>query len=205
MLITENEIVCPSGKAGNSPLIIPFREILEAERRQAEVATITKAKAPELLHAFNMSWRILHENVAKLTKEKNDAQKAVDRRKSVILLEIAPKKLKDADLANNDDHRKAVVELDQEFQKLTETLSEIEAVIEYLKGKLRGFENAFTSVKRLVSEDVYHLGDRKNPALSGGTQATTFMGVPLDPPKPSNAGNPSSEKPTRPGFGRARF
>lgn len=168
MLFTGSTVVCPRGKPGDNPLVIDLAVILASERRQDEVASVTKFKAPELLAEFNRSWRDLHALVVELQAELTKAQKALDRRKGVLLLEVVPEKLSARKLANNDAHRDAVISLDEQYQAFQETYDQIEAVVEYLKGKLKSFEHAYNSVKKIMGEDGYNMAARgPNTNLSG--------------------------------------
>jgi hypothetical protein len=194
MILTEDELVCPAGKPGKSPIIIPIKKILMDEKRQEEVAIVNKSRAPELLAAFNKAYREIHEFVTKLTAERNQAEKEIDRRRAHLLLNVVPEALKKAELSNNDDHRQAVIDSDIEYQRYVDVLDEISVAIEYLKGKLKSFDNAFTSVKRLVQEEVYGgTAGRKNPNLSDSGHVGERSPEPIEQASPQRR------------FGRARF
>lgn len=156
MLSTGTELVCPRGKQGEQALIIDLGAIVKAEVRQDEVQIVTPQKAPELLSEFNRAWRKLNELVVTLTNESNHAKKAVSQRKAVLLLEVVPKRLKDADLTSTADNRQAVIDLDLEYQTLSERSEYIECVIEYLRGKMKSFETALNSVKKIMSDDAFN-------------------------------------------------
>lgn len=155
---------------------IPLGYILNAEVRQAEVAIVTPHKAPELLTIFNEAWRNVHDLVTELTNEHNQAQKVADKRKAVILLEVVPKVLKEKDLSTSADIRQAIIDTDSAYEKASERADYIDCVVEYLKGKLKSFENAYNSVKKIMSDDSFNMQGRQNPNLSGntGTQPVGF-------------------------------
>jgi hypothetical protein len=193
MIFNESELVCPRGTPGKEPLIIDIASILAAERRQDEVAIVTKFKAPELLAEFNRSWRKLHDQTTELAAELLDAGKALEKRRSVLLLEIVPSKLKERGLVNNDAHRAAVINLDPQFQALQDTYDQIEAALEWLKGKAKFFENAYHSVKKIMGEDSYNMaGKGGNPRLSIGAEES---------PQPVTKSTP----PSRGGWGKAKY
>ncbi len=178
---------------GKEPIIIDLSAILIAEARQEEVATVTPQRAPELLSTFNISWRDLHKIVSTLTAEKTKAEKAANVRRATLLLEVIPAKLKAMDVSSSADMREAVITLDPEHIELQDVVDELTATIEYLKGKMKFFENAYTSVKKIMGEDTYNMGGRgKNPNLSGDSNR----------PAPRTA-PPTS--PPRPGFGTPRY
>ncbi len=184
MIFTGSELVCPRGKVGENPIVLDIGAILQSELRQDEVATVTKFKAPELLAEFNKSWRELHKLFVQLQSEKLKAEKAVEHRRAVLLLEVVPGKLAERKLTSNDAYREAIITLDLPYQAARDTADEIEAVCEYLKGKLKSFENAYSSVKKIMGEDSYNMGRTSNPDLSGDAGPT---------------------KPLPSGFGKAKY
>lgn len=172
MIFTEQAIVCPKGKKGNEPIVIDLDKIRTSEIRQDEVAIVTKVKAPELLAEFNRSWRELHQIIVQLMSEKNDAEKEQAKRKAVLLLGEVNDILKVKGVSSTADTREAVITLDEEYQALTDTVDQIEAVVEFLKGKMKSFENAYTSVKKILTgEDSGYMGGR-NPNLGGDTSSS---------------------------------
>jgi hypothetical protein len=207
MIFTGTELVCPAGKPGGAPLIIDLKETLRSEQRQSEVAFVTTIKAPELLREFNIAWRDLHKIIVNLTSEQLVAERVLERRKSVLTLEVVPGKLKELGLANNDSTRTAVITLDTEYQSLQDTVDQIDAIVSHLKGKLKAFENAFNSVRKMIGEDPTHMSGRINHALSGGAEPSTKT---YASPEAKKADMPAPSLPTQPlkksvGFGRASY
>lgn len=170
MLITGTEIVCPQGRPGESPLVIDLKAILQAEKRQEEVATVNSTKAPELLKTLNRSWLDLSETLSRLFLEKGKAAKALEKRRAELVLNVVPETLKEKKLSSNDANREAVIQLDQEHERLEDTLMQIQAVVKYLEGKLHSFENAFSSVKKILGNDQPYMRGLPNGNLSGTTE-----------------------------------
>lgn len=175
MIIQKDMIQCPAGTPGALPIVISLGKILQAEARQMEVANVTPQKAPELLQSFNKAWSDLHKMMTILSYEKNVAEKTANKRKAVVLLEVAPKKLEEAGLNSSVDHREAVLALDAEYQLAIETVDQIECVVEFIKGKLKSFENSFSSVKKIMGEDAYNMQGRSGP-VHGGIDENTAVG-----------------------------
>ncbi len=208
MIFTGTELVCPAGAPGASPLILGLESILRAEQRQGEVAFVTPMKAPELLREFNIAWRDLHKITVQLAAEQLRAERELEKRKAVLILEVVPGILKEKGLGSNEANRDAVITLDEKHQQLQEVVDEIDAIVRYLKGKLAAFENAFTSVKKIMGEDVYNMQGRQNPNLKGGAE-------PARPTYVSKAAEelrmPAPELPAPPpppkvgGFGKAKY
>lgn len=210
-LTVSTVLTVPSGTPGKPPIEINLGAILISEQRQDEVAAVTPMKAPELLAEFNRSWRELHRIVATLTANENQAKKAVAKRKGVILLEVVPVKLAELKLSTSVDLREAVINTDPEYQQLQEVADQLAAVIEHLKGKMKSFENAFTSVKKIMGEDTYNMAGRgRNHSLSGDTSRPAPTGRPAVPSTPAPASTPARQIPPptsqpRPGFGKPRY
>lgn len=195
MIFTSTELVCPRGKDGDTAMVIDLKALLASETRQEEVAFVTPQKAPELLAEFNRSWRDIHKLVIQLSSELLQAQKAVQRRKAILLLEEVPKVLKSKGLTTNDANRDAIITLDDQFDRLQDKADQIKAVVEYLKGKLKTFENAYSSVKKIMGEDAYSMLARgSNPATKDGA-----------PESPGFTREQSEPKAPPPGWGVPKY
>jgi hypothetical protein len=169
VLITETTLTVPAGSMLDPDITIDLAAILRSESRQDEVATVTPGKAPELLAEFNRSWLRIHDVYAKLEKEKNTAEKEADKRKGILLLEVIPKTLADKGIASAADTRKAVIDTDAEYEILTDRLDQLKAAVLYIKGKLKSFENAYNSVKKIMGEDKFQNYSQHN--VSGDTHS----------------------------------
>lgn len=168
----EHALVVPRAGADVSAIVIDLETILRAEARIIEVQAVTPMKAGELLATFNVSWRDLHYNICLLEKEKNDAQRELNRIRATVILERAPKLIKEKGLSDNKETREACVTLDPEYDKAQEVLDQLVAAIELLKGKLKSFEMAYTSVKKLLGESAFNFnrdisgdGDDREPGV----------------------------------------
>lgn len=196
MLIESTELRVPAGEMIDADYVIDLAAILRSEVRQAEVAIVTPAKAPELLAEFNKSWLAIHDVIARLEAEKNKADKAAKKRRAVVLLEIVPKVLEEKKLSTAADVREAIILTDDEYEILTDRFDQIKAAIFFLKGKMESFENAYTSTKKIMGEDSYNMHGKP---LSGGTEnrgEPRLVSRPQTPPASAGA---------RAGFGTPRF
>jgi len=199
MLFTGTELVCPAGRKDSGPLIVDLGAILTAEARQAEIAFVTPQKAPELLREFNEAWRNLHKLTVQLAAEKLAAERQTANRRAVLLVDTVPSILKEKHLTSNDANRDAIITLDAEYQALLETEDQLTAIVAYLRGKLTSFENAFSAVKKIMSEDTYNMQARQNPNLKGGGSS----GLADDRSRPASP--PPASPPRSTGFGKARY
>lgn len=180
-MFTGKEIVCQLTLLDRAPLVLDLEKIRRSEVRQDEVATVTKFKAPELLAEFNRSWRELNELIVQIKSERIRAMTALDQRRSVLLLDEVNDILKLRKVSSSADTREAAIVLDPQHMALAEVLHQIESIVEFLQGKAKSFENAYTSVKKILQEEGFTPG--ANPALSGTTDSHEV----------------------RAGFGRARY
>ena len=169
---TETALVCPRADATAQPLVIDLSISYQTEARVPEVAFVTQAKAPELLAAFNSGYLELHKQVTMLEYELVQARTAADKVRAIVLLDRAPGILEARGLINgknrsgSEDLRNAVLAQDEEYQKAVETAEQIECVVELLKGKLKGFEMAYSSVKKILGEGAFNMLNRR---LGSGT------------------------------------
>lgn len=184
-MIESTDLIVPSGD-GSSEIRISLGDIMTAEVRQDEVAYVTPGKAPELLSTYNRAWRETHHWTSRLEAEKNRAEKALRNRRGVLILEVIPAKLKELDMKSSTDIREAVIDTDVEYGLLTDRVDQIKAAIMFLKGKLESFENAFTSVKKIMGESTYSFGG--GPNVGGGTGTGRVGGG----PPPATESRPTS-------------
>jgi hypothetical protein len=177
-------------------IVLQLGTILIAEQRQNEVAFVTPIKAPELLALFNATWRDVDKLVKELVAARIQAERELERRRASLLLYEVEGILKKCDLSSTKDTRDAAIALDTAYQDLQDRVDQITAAGEYLKGKLKSFENAFTSVKKIMGEDVYNMSTRiGNPNLSGTT----------DRPRTDSAQTTPPTITTRAGWGKPRY
>lgn len=174
MIITDSELVCPSGTPGNPPIIVNLARIHEAETREGELAYITKSKAPELMAFFIKYWKKTNDIMIDLRSEKNKAEKALKRRKAELTLD-AVNLLKAKNVGSTADTREAIIELDEQYQQLEDTYDQIEACVEFLKGKVQAFESSFRATKSIMGESTF-TPPGNNPNLGGDTGKSPSSG-----------------------------
>ncbi len=188
-MIESTDLIVPLGD-GSAELRISLGDILTSEIRQDEVAFVTPGKAPELLSTYNRAWRETHQWISRLEAEKNRAEKALRKRKGVLILEVIPEKLKAMDMKSSADIREAVIDTDAEYDLLTDRVDQIKAAIMFLKGKLESFENAFTSVKKIMGESTYSFSGPTLPAGTGTGRVGGNGPTPAErPASPSRGGS----------------
>lgn len=182
-------LVVPSGE-GRKPLLFSLAKIYEAESRIPEVATVNAGKAPELLAAFNIAYLTIKDMIVRLHLCLDDAQKALNIRKSIVILDIAPNVLKNKGLtrpsspSGSEDQREAVLYSDQEFLKCQDRVSCIKAMIELMESKKTGVEWAYTSVKKILGGETNWADINKNRSLSVPDQHPAMRDT--DPNSPRN-------------------
>lgn len=184
-LTETTEIVCPGG--GNAPPIkINLDQILVDELRQDEIAAVTPQKAGELFASFGRAWRDLNKICNELGSALTRAEKTMNDRRSVLLVEVVPGTIKSKGLDSNKETREAIIHLDEEHRRLMDIRDEISATLEFMQGKKKSFETASHNLRKLMGEEAFNFGNRtSNPALSGG-----------GPPRPTT---------TSSGFGKPRY
>ena len=197
---TQTSFIIPAGDPGLPALRLEMTEIFYAEQRIAEVAFVNEHKAPELLSTFNQAYLSLVKMRALLEMEAGAAQSHLNRRRSEVILEVATEVLKKKGLATSKDLREAVVDGDIQYQELQGRLQAIEVHLEWIKGKTKGIEMAYTSVKKILGDrprlggsttSGYTSPDHKQETPVGGTIQSKVIYTPTDR-KPS-------------GFGGAKF
>lgn len=145
---TTSTAIVVATKAG--PLTLDLVRIKQAEARAIEVASVTPTKAPELLATFNQAYLDASNAFSRLRYERDCAEAKVNQIKAEILLDKIPGILKAKGVSSSADVRQAIIELDAGYQEALDNLSQLEAMVEFVKGKMKFLENAFTSVKKIM-------------------------------------------------------
>jgi hypothetical protein len=156
------ELTCPRGDPLKGTLKFEMTKVYAAQNRIPEVAYVNTQKAPELLAVFNEAYLDLTRALSWLEVEVGAAEAGVQRRRSTVILDLSPDILKKKGyLKSSQDLREACVNDDDEYQALMERQTAILAMKEFLRGKLKALEMAYTSVKKIIG-DKPMLGGR-NP------------------------------------------
>jgi hydrogenase maturation factor HypE len=95
--------------------------------------------------------------VAHLRYEQARATDEMNKVKARILIDKAPGILKEKGLTNSVDMRNAIIDTDPEYEEAKDRADRIEATVEYLKGKLKFMENAYTAVKKIIGEQQWNM------------------------------------------------
>jgi len=154
-------------RPNNTKVEFDLTDVSKTEARIVEIAAVTGAKAPELLAAFNRAYLDCSRAMAGLEAEVAGSKRNVMRVKSRLLLDVVPGILAAKGLATakspmgSEDLRQAVLDSNDEYLAAQELLSKHECYLELVKGKMKGIEMAFSSVKRIVGETNYN-GHKNN-------------------------------------------
>lgn len=154
---------------------LPLADLYSAEARIREIATVNAHKAPELLATFNIAYLNLNDYLRQIELFLHQAKKALNGRKSIVLLDIVPQFLADRHLtgkskSGSEDLRQAVLDQDQEYLRLADNVAQVEAILKLMEEKRKAFEMAFTSVKKILGQENNYNGLNQNRRLSVGSE-----------------------------------
>lgn len=158
----------PRGNPGLQSLMLDLQTVSALEQRMNEISYVTKETAPELMQAFNEGYCEVTRMMSKVSFEYSQATKNLNKRKGIVVLDVAPEVLKEKGLLSNrspagsEDLRKAVLDTDVEYLGLLDIVAALEAAYEFLRGKAKGFENAFRTTKAVFDITNSHLGNLHN-------------------------------------------
>lgn len=148
----------PRGEPGANPLEFELSEIISLENRKKEVSYATKETAPELMHAFNSGYCSVTKMMAQVSYEYSLSKRYAERRRAIVLLDIAPGEIERRKLKSSEDLRNAVLSQDEEYWKLMDKVNMLEAVYEFLRSKAKGFEMSYQSAKKIFDITYSGLG-----------------------------------------------
>jgi hypothetical protein len=165
-LIVNTTWKCPKGK-GNGTIDFDLQEVYILEQRKNQIGQVTKVTAPDLMQAFERGYSTVGRFYNEAEAELADCRMLLEKRKAIVATDIAPDKLKAKGLTNaknpagSVDLREAIVAQDDEYLALVERRDAIEAMVGLLKIKMRGFEMAYQSVKKVFDS----LSGLNNPSM----------------------------------------
>lgn len=136
-------------------LQINLAGIARVMNRLSEVASITVAKAPELLYSLNQTHLDLGALITTVTYRVAHCKARLRREKARVLLDDVPRMLEERKLPSSADLRAALVEADLLVQKAQDTIDQLEAILALLKTKKEATEWAFTSIKKLIGDGQF--------------------------------------------------
>lgn len=160
-------------RPNGSQFSLPMVKLYEAEARIREISLVNAHTAPELLATFNIAYLDVNDYLRQLELLLHEAEQAVNGRKSIVLLDIVPTFLSERGLtgkskAGSEDLREAVLNQDTEYLRLIDIVAMMKAVIKLFEEKKKGFEMAFTSVKRILGSENNYSNINQNRRLSAG-------------------------------------
>lgn len=194
MEIKERTLTVPAGTPGGQPIQIDLTEIVALEARKNEVASVTKAKAAELMSAMERGYSAAARVLTNIAWEVKKAEDSVEKRKSIVVLEVAPQYLQSRGLVTgrspggSEDQRTSVLATDNEYMALRENVDRLKAVQEYFRVKVKGFEMAFSAIKKVYDSlnaygmvegaDMKFPGSSSDAVIPGNTPGSTAIGKP---------------------------
>ncbi len=135
---------------------IDMDKISFLEARKNEIPNVTKTTAAELMRAMEEGYSIAGKIQSMVLLELNRATGAKERRAAEVMLDIAPQILREKGLTKpgspggNENQRAAVLAKDDIHNQMKDIVDQLDAFCVLMKIRMRGFEMAFSSVKRAV-------------------------------------------------------
>jgi hypothetical protein len=180
----QHSLIVPSGTPGLNVVTLDLTRVREAEALLPDIAMTTTAKAPYLLAVFNEAFNDLIGTIRISELEALRAKSTVNQIRSRIILDEVKDVLKNKGLskdnnpAGSEDLRRAVLEANQEYIEAMDRMNFLEVTTEFLRGKLKSMDMAYTAVKKIISDQQtgsYHRATDTNGTLSdevpvGGVQ-----------------------------------
>ena len=192
-----NVIRVPRAHEGLSPIFLDMKQIYIAYNRLNEIAFVNSARAPELLVLFTKAYLDTHRYYSLLEYELSVANRKAEEAKAIAILDKLPEVSVSKGWATtrsplgSEDIRQAFLAKDLDYQKALDLVENIKAHSVYLKGLLKGFENAYNSVKKIIGNEVNRpnpylpisnpnedvVGDKSNSSFHNGDDSdSTFFG-----------------------------
>lgn len=146
---------------GQGSIDLDLSNVNLAENRMPENAYLTAPKSPELQHIFNKATLDLSRYIAGSQLQLKKAEIKAKRVAAVLLLDKAQDILVAKGLAGRTgngtkEQRDAVIELDPEFQMVTDKVAQLEAVVMLLEGKNEALSRAYYSARKVMDMGTHN-------------------------------------------------
>lgn len=141
---------------GGTEINIDLTPVINAERRLHEIAYVNRETAGSLMVVLNEGYGEAGKILAMLRLEHTRALRDANKRKSIVMLEVAPKKLQELKLTNSKspagsaDLRQSVLDMDDEWLELMDRANLIEAVADYVKAKQKTLDNGIWNTRKVI-------------------------------------------------------
>lgn len=153
-------------------------------RRLGDVAVVNVSTAPELMAALNKAHLDLNELIVVAKHRLTQTQNAALEARSRIIIDEIPGILAQRKLKDCKENRDALLVLHESWRGWQESISEIETVVQYLRDKAKGVENAWNTVRSILNDKSGRPLAGRTPYTSGGTTGATRIS-PIDEPIPA--------------------
>lgn len=151
--LTDKGLVIPRGKAGQTPIEIPLKEIHDIEARIPEIQRSTPVTLPDLVTQFTLGILKMSKILAMVDLEVREAKRTLEHARATCLLERAEDILKKKSVKSSTDTRDAAITLDPDVVTAQDRLDCLLAVQAFLSGKNNAFEMAYHGAKKIC--DVF--------------------------------------------------
>ncbi|MDE2425756.1 MAG: hypothetical protein KGO96_07600 [Elusimicrobia bacterium] len=172
------KLSCKRALPGLPNLEINITGINAALSRGPEVSIATPPKALELETIFNSAIAEALELRAVIRFEHTQAMRSVNNIRARVMLERVDSVLKNKSLSSTADYRKAALEADREYQDALDVSDALNALSEFIDGKLEALKNYYFNAKDVIrsfSSENGIMGKRQVSVSSEWPDSNRFM------------------------------
>jgi len=156
-------------------LEVDLTHVYEVLGRISEVGSLSPMKAPELMSTFNKAYLVLGKYLNVVRLEEINAVAALNKRKSILVLDEIPTKLKEKHLKDTKSNIDAMMETDSDYVQIKDVVEQLAALQELLKHHLKSLEMGYTGAKKQIGEHNPNLNNRQSE-LNGADEANRRLG-----------------------------
>lgn len=188
IVLSQDTCVLPPVRPGDKPIVCDMRRVNRARSRLFELASLTTAKAGELLATFIEAWGDARRYATTAQREFSRAKQRLREVRATVVLDKAPDELKRRGLAStrspagSEDLRDGVVNSDPDYQRAADLVAYAEALAQYLGDIAEELKMAYFTANKLVDprgdarrETSGGTGDDEPGALTETERAEAFV------------------------------
>jgi len=138
---------------------IDVTKIVLYSRKIKEIGTLNKMMAPIYLQDFIIACDLVNAMLSSAVRCHIDATSQLEQAEAIAYLDRAPDYLSAKGIKDTNESRKKYIDIDIDVIKAKDVKAKTEAMVVFLKNKLRSFQDAHNAVKKIAYGDQQFTGE----------------------------------------------
>jgi hypothetical protein len=133
--------------------MVDISKLIKYTKKLNDIGSISKMMAPVYISDFIQAIDVTSSMLAAAVKEDLEAKAALETAEAIAYLDKAQAYLESKGVKDSSEARKRFVDIDEDVMRCKNDKARTEALVCFLKGKLKNFQNAHDSLKKICYGD----------------------------------------------------